>query len=233
MTKEPAREGTHASDPPRWSRWAVLVVTFLLLIIVPFAIFGDALDRWSLSALDALAANPIRSSLLIVGLLASDVVLPIPSSVVSTVSGVVLGFAPGAATSFLGMTFGCMVGYAIGKTAGSSLAQRLVGPVELTRLKRVIARHGDWSLVVTRAVPVLAEASVVFAGMGSMRMSRFFAMTALSNMGISMAYAGVGAYAAEVRSFLLAVAGAVLLPVVAMGVSRLTGRDSVARAGSK
>ena len=69
-------------------------------------------------------------------------------------------------------------------------------------------------MVAVRAVPVLAEASVLFAGIGSMRFGRFLLLTSLSNLGISLVYASVGAFAAEIQSFLLAVAGAVLVPLV-------------------
>jgi glutathione peroxidase len=47
-------------------------------------------------------------------------------------------------------------------------------------------------VLLMRPVPVLAEASVVFAGMGRMRFPRFLLMTTLANMLISGAYAWMG-----------------------------------------
>jgi membrane protein DedA with SNARE-associated domain len=69
-----------------------------------------------------------------------------------------------------------------------------------------------------RAIPVLAETSAVLAGMGSMKFGRFILLTGLSNLGISLVYAWVGAFAATVQSFLFALAGAILLPLAAMMV---------------
>ncbi|MHC4925690.1 MAG: TVP38/TMEM64 family protein [Planctomycetota bacterium] len=190
------------------------------LIIVPFALFGESMDAWSETVLQALSERPVASFALVVALLASDVLLPIPSSIVSTLAGAVLGLAAGATASFAGMTLGCFIGHGIGRTAGKDVARRLIGQRELERLQAGASRHGDWSVVAARAVPVLAEASTLFAGIGSMRLSRFMKLTALSNLGISLAYAGVGALAAEVQSFLVAVAGAVLVPILVSAALR-------------
>ena len=60
----------------------------------------------------------------------------------------------------------------------------------------------------------------LLAGVGRVPLGRFFALVTLSNVGISLAYAAVGAYAAGVQSFLLAFAGAVVLPGVLMAIPR-------------
>ena len=50
-------------------------------------------------------------------LLALDVFLPVPSSIVSTGAGVLLGFWTGAAVIWIGMTLGCVIGYVFGAYA--------------------------------------------------------------------------------------------------------------------
>jgi 3-dehydroquinate synthase len=60
---------------------------------------------------------------------------------------------------------------------------------------------------------VLAEAATAFAGMARMPIGRFIAMAGLASVGVSAVYAFVGAYAAEAESFVLAFAGAVLVPL--------------------
>ncbi|MEZ5395647.1 MAG: hypothetical protein R2724_22920 [Bryobacterales bacterium] len=49
-----------------------------------------------------------------------------------------------------------------------------------------------------------------------MPLGRFVLLTALSNLAIALVYAAVGAYALEANSFLLAFAGAIVLPGIAM-----------------
>ena len=79
-------------------------------------------------------------------------------------------------------------------------------------------------IVVLRAVPVLAEASVVLAGLSEMPLRRFLFLTGLANLGIAATYAAVGAFAVEANSFLVAFAGSILLPGLAMLSARLFRR---------
>ena len=69
---------------------------------------------------------------------------------------------------------------------------------------------------------VLAEASVVFAGIVRTPFVRFAALTAISNLGIALGYAAFGAFSMRLDSFLVAFLGALLLPGIALGISRLT-----------
>ena len=153
-------------------------------------------------------------------LLASDILTPVPSSLVSTATGFLLGFAKGAFTSAVGMTISCVLGFWLGARCGRSVACRLVGDGELKRLEKMSERFGGWVIVAARPVPVLAEASAIFAGMSGMSAYRFLLLSTLSNVGISAVYAAVGTFSATVNSFLFAFAGAVIVPLAAMLVMR-------------
>jgi uncharacterized membrane protein YdjX (TVP38/TMEM64 family) len=74
---------------------------------------------------------------------------------------------------------------------------------------------------------MLAEASVLFAGISGMPLAQYLLLSTLSNLGISAAYAAVGALSATVNSFLLAFAGSILLPLVAMLLVRTKPAQTV------
>ena len=148
-----------------------------------------------------------------------------PSSLVNTAAGALLGFWRGMATSWAGMMVACALGYQLGARAGESALRRMAGESEVARLARLAERHGHWFLLAFRAVPVLAEASVVFAGASRMSRRSFFTVTALANLGISATYAAVGASAARAGSFLLLFAGMVLLPALALWLVRPRARN--------
>lgn len=188
------------------------------LILVPFALVGASLEVWAADLVDALDRRPVIVAVLIASLLAADVFLPVPSSIVSTAAGALLGFVPGTLVSLTGMTAGCLIGYWLGRTGGRTVALSVVGDEELKKLAKAAERYGSWVLVMTRAVPVLAEASTIFAGLSAMRSGRFLAIVILASAGVSAAYAAVGAYAVHVGSFLLAFGGSILVPAVAMAV---------------
>lgn len=94
----------------------------------------------------------------------------------------------------------------------------------MERAHGLAARYGSYGLVVARAVPVLAEASVVFAGVSRFRFDRLLVATGLSNLGIAAAYAAIGAYSHDVDSFLWAFAGAIAVPAAGMAIVRFATR---------
>jgi uncharacterized membrane protein YdjX (TVP38/TMEM64 family) len=204
-------------------RWASVFVVVLAAILLPFAFFERSITAWSTAAL----ARPptVVLAIVVAGLLAADVLLPVPSSLVSTASGALFGFAGGAFVSWAGMMLGCVVGWALGRSVGRAGLRRYLGEDELARAERIGERFGSAALVVSRPVPVLAEASVLFAGACGVPFWRTMALSALANAGISLAYAAVGAFSARIDSFLLAFAGAMGLPAIALGIAHLARRE--------
>jgi membrane protein DedA with SNARE-associated domain len=166
-------------------------------------------------------ASRTAAAAAVFSLLAFDVFLPVPSSIVSTGAGVLLGFGTGATTVWLGMVAGCALGYAVG-ARGAGAAQKLVGAQGIERAAVLMGKYGDLAIVLCRPVPVLAEASVVFAGLVRAPFARFAVLTGVSNLGIALGYAAFGAYSMRVDSFLVAFVGALLLPALLLVIARLT-----------
>jgi uncharacterized membrane protein YdjX (TVP38/TMEM64 family) len=200
-------------------RWVALAAVVLALILIPFLLFEDWFNALA-ARLASGQASTWFTAVAIAGLLGSDVVLPIPSSIVSAGAGVLLGFWRAVAVIWVGMTISCLVGYLIGATSASA-AKRFVGSDGLTRASALAESYGDMMIVVSRPVPVLAEASVIFAGVVRMPFRRFFAMTSWANLGIAAGYAAIGAFSMQVESFLVALVGALVVPGLAMLGARL------------
>ncbi|MEM6995544.1 MAG: VTT domain-containing protein [Myxococcota bacterium] len=203
-------------------RWIGLGSAIVALVIVPFLLFGATVEaevaRWL-----ATDPDPLPLSLAVVVSLAADVVLPIPSSIVATAAGTVLGFPLGTLANALGLTVGALIGYWIG-VAGRGLATRIVGAPQREAMHAIFARRGDVAVAVLRPIPVLAEASVIVAGIAEMPLRRFAAFATLANVGIAAAYAGLGAWASEADALPIAAAGSLLVPGLAMLVGRLVMR---------
>ena len=201
-------------------RWAVLWVILIGMVLVPFLLFEQQFNAFAGRIAQGGIPQWVVGSA-VFGLLALDVFLPVPSSIVSTAAGVLLGFTIGAATIWSGMMAGCLLGYAVG-ARGSGAARRLVGQDGLTRAAGLAQRYGEVTIVLCRPVPVLAEASVVFAGLVRAPIARFVRLTALSNLGIALGYAAFGAFSLRLDSFVMAFIGAMLLPGLFILISRYT-----------
>lgn len=201
-------------------RWLIIFVLLVVLLILPFVLFEEHIDTIA-SQTFAAFPNKWQLAAIIGAALAFDVILPIPSSIVNAAAGAALGFVLGTLVCWFGMTLGCLFGYWIGSTGGTSLVRRLLGEGELERAHGIGKNLGLPALVLMRAVPVLAEASTIAAGAARLPLAKFLPAVAIANLGIAAAYAGIGAFAWSANSFLLALTGAIGLPVVGYAIYRV------------
>ena len=177
-------------------RWAIWTTVLLLAIILPYLAFGAAIDRRITAWLADEHAPAILFACVFL-LLAADIVLPVPSSVVATASGALLGPWLGTAASAAGLTAGSVGAFLIVSLAGGPRA-RTAGEARLAR------RIGPGALIVLRPVPVLAEASVFLAAAGGAARWPSAACLTGANIAIAAAYAGIGAWAGREGSLAIA-----------------------------
>ena len=201
-------------------RWTLLWVLLIGLVLLPFVLFEQPFNEFAAYVTRSETSRWLVAAA-VFSLLAFDVFLPVPSSIVSTGAGALLGFWGGAATVWTGMMAGCLLGYAVGQR-GSAAAGKLVGADGLERAAAIVRKYGDLTIVLCRPVPVLAEASVVFAGLVRAPFARFARLTLVSNLGIALGYSAFGAYSLSLDSFLIAFAGALVLPGLFILISRMT-----------
>lgn len=193
----------------------------LAFVILPFLLLDRTTNNW----FDRVHHSNLpftAVAVVIVLFLALDVVLPIPSSIVSTAAGASLGFFPGLIASTLGMTVASLAGYILGRRWGLPMLRRFVPERELIYVSHRFNRRALWVLAAMRPVPVLAEVSAMFAGASALPLGRFVPVSILANAGISAVYCAAGAKAFDSGSLLMAFAASVALPGIAMAVSRLS-----------
>jgi uncharacterized membrane protein YdjX (TVP38/TMEM64 family) len=177
-----ARVSRAQSPWPRVWRVSKVLVLAALVPLVPFAIVGELPgDRFLL----ARGQNALVFGAVGAGLLALDVLLPIPSSIVAALLGARLGLGWGFACGWLGLCAGHALGY-------------FAGALVPARAREELPALSTFPLVLlTRPVPVLAEAVAIGAGALRVPFARFALPMVLGNA----LYAGV-----------MAANGAALLP---------------------
>ena len=190
-----------------------LMCVVLLVPVLPFLLFGGRFEDWLQSWADD-PPSVAATAAVVVGLLATDILLPIPSSVISTFSGWQLGWFLGTVTTWLGMNAGAAVGFALARRWGEPFAAWFSKPDDLECMRQLSEQYGPLVLVLARAVPVFAEASVLIVGIHRLSWRRFLPAVALSNLGISVAYAAFGDIAKEHQWLPLALGVSVAIPVL-------------------
>lgn len=125
-------------------------------------------------------------------LLALDIFLPVPSSVVATAMGAALGAWLGTLVNAFGLTLGCLLGLVAGRS-GSPLARSLLGESLYPPFAAWVARYGLVAVLLCRAIPVLAEASILALGAARARTGPAIAAAAFADLCLGVLYAVAGA----------------------------------------
>ena len=166
------------------------------VVLATFFLWGERIDAWTQKVVEKAADDKTLVAVILFLVLASDIFLPVPSSIASTACGLVLGPVLGFAVSFLAMSASAASGYALGRFA-SGMAARIVGAADMAALREFQRRSGPWTLLALRPVPVLAESSAVFAGIGRLPVGPTALQLALGNAVVSLVYVFVGAFFAD------------------------------------
>ncbi|MGH4023994.1 MAG: TVP38/TMEM64 family protein [Pseudonocardiaceae bacterium] len=196
------------------------LAAIIAVVLIPFALFGSGVEGWTSGTLSAETSRWL-AGVLIFGLLASDILAPIPSSLVCTAAGASLGAGTGTLVAAAGLTCGCLLGFWFARSLGPRSSRRLLGDRELDALTAAFQRYGVVVLVVCRPVPLLAETSVLIAGATSMPLGRVLAVTAAANLGVAGVYSWLGGSAGDAVSFGLVLVTSCALPAAAWGTVRI------------
>lgn len=196
-----------------------LMCMVLLVPVLPFLLFGGRFEDWLQGIADDPPSVPVTMAL-VIGLLSTDILLPIPSSVISTLSGWQLGWWRGTLATWVGMNLGAIIGFALARRWGKPFALWFSKEEDLERMRIVSDRYGPFVLVLTRAMPVFAEATVLISGMHQLAWRRFLPAVVFSNFGIAVAYSAFGDYAEQHQWLPLALGIAIAVPVLVAAVAQ-------------
>jgi uncharacterized membrane protein YdjX (TVP38/TMEM64 family) len=200
-------------------RTSLLAFLILLAIGVSFWLYGPAIDAWTESVIKLADKHPWQAGAWLTGLLASDILLPVPSSLASVACGLTLGFWGGTLASFLGMTVSTVAGYLLGYAA-SGQATRCLGEREKASMSSLYERYGLWMLLALRPIPMLAETSLLFSGFVRQPFAKVLLVTSVGNLVVSAVYAAIGSYNKLTHSFLPAFAAAIAVSGLLMWLAR-------------
>ena len=188
---------------------AVFVIGSKLLVenVLGFS-FEPWARQWTVGA-------GLPAAAVVVGLLALDIFIPVPSSIIMILSGAAFGVVWGSLLAFAGSIGGEWLGFELARKYGTSVSQRFIGDAsERRRLNDILMTHGAVAIVVTRALPVVMETMSIVAGLSRMRRSTFLIASAIGTAPIVVVYAYAGAKSRETGSLVPAI---VMLIAVAAG----------------
>lgn len=180
----------------RGSPWALAGLFILLTIgiIVPYLIWGELFES-------ILGANAGRTWLegygkwawaAGIGLLISDIVLPIPGTIVMSALGWMYGWFLGGLIASLGSFLSGIVAYLLCRLLGQPVARWIAGEKGLQKGEAFFSNQGSWIVALSRWTPVLPEAIACLAGLVRMRWSTFVLSLACGSLPLGFIFAAIG-----------------------------------------
>ncbi|MFL5765262.1 MAG: TVP38/TMEM64 family protein [Bacteroidia bacterium] len=158
-------------------------------------------------------------------LLVSDIVLPVPGSLIMIGNGALFGVYLGTLFSVAGGMAMSAVGFLIGKK-GVRFINRFISDKEQETGKKLMEQWGYLAILVTRPVPLLSETVIIIAGSTGLKFRKVMLASLLGYLPGAYIYALAGASAISednaAYSFLIVIGVAALFWFTGKFISKRT-----------
>lgn len=197
-----------------------LVLLFAVLTIAGFVLFGAVVEDWAVGAFGP-ATQQSTVALFSFVLLAGDIVLPTPSSVVLAAAGRLLGIALAIPVCTLGLSAGALLGAAAAKRLGAVWVSQRVGSEDYARMAERLQRNALLIVALTRPIPVVAEVVVLTAGTLGIGVRQLAVPVLLGNLAYAAIFACIGAQLLDPRLLVPVFIAAAAIPILVwLGLTR-------------
>jgi uncharacterized membrane protein YdjX (TVP38/TMEM64 family) len=181
-----------------------LIAVFIfccLLVIVTFLLFGN-IEKWVEINLQS-KQHQATYALLSFSILASDILLPIPSSLVMILNGKVLGVFAGTSISLLSGVLSSCIGFYLGRKA-NPLLDKLFTNKDKEISNTLFQKFGNVAITISKALPIISEAISFVSGTTAISFKTFLLYSIVGHFIVALIYACVGIFASTLSSSLIA-----------------------------
>lgn len=175
-----------------------LIWIFLLLaaaVLIPFAIWGEDFEALFSEESAAVWLRDLGSWgwLAGIGLMVSDIVLPVPGTAVISALGYVYGWLAGGLAGAAGSTLSGLLAYGLCRRLGHRAAVFIAGEHDLEMGERIFrGPAGGWLVALSRWLPVMPEVVSCLAGLSKMPFGRFLVALICGSTPLGFAFAAIG-----------------------------------------
>jgi uncharacterized membrane protein YdjX (TVP38/TMEM64 family) len=207
-----------------WGRLALVVFGLGGLVALPFVVWGDGFEAaFSVGGTTAwLRAQGDWAWAAGIGLLLTDLVLPVPGTSVMAALGIVYGPVTGGLIGAAGSIASGLLGYGLCRAFGQRAFRWIAGDAGVDAARELFGRRGGWLVALSRWLPVLPETVACLAGLARMRAATFALSLACGSLPLGLTFATVGHLGAEAP--LVVMAASALVPALLWGGVLLLSR---------
>ena len=190
-------------------RKTLIVLTISIVIITLTFIFFGRIEEQISTTLNSLQNKKIHYSILSFTILTSDILLPVPSSIVMYLNGYVLGGILGSCISLLSLLTSSIIGYYIGKLTSIGLREK-----SEKGTNTILAKYGTLSILITRGIPILSESICIVCGYNKVPMKHYLIFNLLGYAPLCLIYAVCGSLGYDKDLFLISFCCSILISFV-------------------
>lgn len=179
-----------------------------VIVVVIFLVFGD-LEIYILEFTDNARENRQEYCWISSLFLSTDILLPVPSSIIMYTNGLVLGTFYGTLLSLAGSLVSSTIGYGLGR-----MSAKIIKPETQKNAGHILQKYGGAGLLITRGIPILSESVSYTAGYMHMNFRYFFLMNAAGYLPVALLYAYFGSLGSDMNVFLYCFGASLLLSLL-------------------
>ena len=173
---------------------AAFFTATLVVIKLTGVLTVEQIENW---LIQAKALSPFYVGSVVVLLLFADLFIAVPTLTVTVFAGYFLGHLYGTVAALIGITSAGVCGYILSRYYGDSILRYVVKDNEKREdAIRTFQRHGFVMILLSRALPMLPEATACLSGMTRMPFIKFLAAWLISGV----PYVAIAAYAGSIST---------------------------------
>lgn len=177
-------------------RLVLLFLALVVVVLIPFFIWGDTLMAFfsSEQSVKWLSAYGQWAWAIAIALLMADLFLPLPATVIMSALGYIYGPLVGGLISAAGSFISGALAYWLCRMLGENAAIWLLGKKGYEHRKKISSGVGGWVVALSRWLPVFPEVVACMAGLMRMPAKYFYLALASGSVPLGFIYAIVGSY---------------------------------------
>ena len=172
-----------------------IIIPFFIVsatILIIFLLFGS-FEKIAENLLENYSEQPWVYAAWSFIILVSDIVMPVPSTIVMYLNGFVLGTFVGSILSLVSLMLSSCIGYLLGKFTPFKRSDSMS--------IKLLDRYGPYVIIMTRGIPVLAEAVSIMCGYIGFSFRKFLWLHLIGYVPICILYAYLGTIANQNSAF--------------------------------
>lgn len=179
-----------------------------LVVILVFVFFED-MEIYIQRLIEVSQTNKLEYVWISGLFLSSDILLPVPSSIIMYANGLVLGTLWGTLLSMFCALISSCVGYFLGL-----ISAKTVKSSKREEATNILNKYGVVGIIVSRGVPILSESIAYTAGYMRMKFRTFFILNVIGYLPITLLYAYFGSLGSDLNIFLYCFAASLLISLI-------------------